>query len=55
MNVGELKAALDDYGDHVQVVIVRDSDHVDEVFTSYDVDYRDLDMDEGVVAITFEA
>jgi hypothetical protein len=49
MNVGELKAALDEYGDHVEVYIqvFTDSDQ-EATFGSVEVDYLGGDVN-GVV------
>jgi hypothetical protein len=38
MNVGELKEALDDYGDHVPVAIVVNRGEAGKVFTDFEVD-----------------
>lgn len=43
MTVGELKAALDDYGDHLPVVIVIDKGEQDVVYRDFYVDTRSID------------
>jgi hypothetical protein len=42
MNVGELKAVLDDYGDHVPVVIVVERGEHDRVYHEFEVDDRKI-------------
>jgi hypothetical protein len=51
VNVGELKAALDDWGDHLQVVInVEDENGDEDIITEFTL--RDSEHDaEAVVAI----
>jgi hypothetical protein len=50
MTVAELKEALDDYGDHVEVKVVLVRNHEDHAIDIDEVDYRN-DLD-GCVGIT---
>lgn len=38
MNVGELRERLDDWGDHIPVVVVVNRGESDRVFDAYDVE-----------------
>jgi len=50
MNVGELKAALDDYGDHVEVYIrVFNDTEQEATFGSLEVEWGTVDGDGAVV------
>lgn len=46
MNVGQLKEALDDYGDHLEVVVVDESGEFTRVFEILDV--GDTTTNDGV-------
>ena len=54
MTVGEMKEALDDYGDHLDVKVVKDGKHQDTFFTPVQVGPAQTPSGESVVQIEID-
>ena len=54
MTVGEMKETLDDFGDHVEVKVVKDGKHQDTFFTPVQVGATTTPSGESVVQIEID-
>ena len=54
MTVGEMKEMLDDYGDHLEVKVVKDGKHQDTFFTPVQVGATETPGGEAVVQIEID-